>query len=140
MLSQLIRSIGQEINGFKNKSRAIKPSPQAVDILKDLMESVEVSISDFKEKQRLKFDELTNDEKILLKEMENYEKKIQSWATVTNENEHREAEAAKGGFVSDKNAKNCELLKEVVDFDVSGPFFFQSLNCADDAILSKILF
>jgi len=84
------------------------------------MESVEASLGDLKEQQRQKFYELTNDEKILIKEMETYEKKIQSWTTVDKDSERREVGAARTGLVSsDKNAENCELLKEVVDFDVS---------------------
>ena len=83
------------------------------------MESVEVSVGDFKEQQRRKFDELTNDEKILIKEMDIYDKKIQSWATAAKDNEHREVGAARACLTSDRNAENCELLKEVVDFDVS---------------------
>jgi hypothetical protein len=120
MVAKVIRCIGQEINNFKSKSRSVKPSPQAVEILKGLMESVEASLGDFKEQQRQKFYELTNDEKILIKEMETYEKKIQSWTTVDKDSERREVGAARTGLVSsDKNAENCELLKEVVDFDVS---------------------
>ena len=78
------------------------------------MESVETSLSDFKEQHRLKYEELSNDEKILTKEMEIYEKKIQNWALINTETEMKVVKQ----MLTDKNSENCELLKEVVDFDV----------------------
>ena len=115
-----MRHIDQIIHNFKQESRAIKPSNNAVDILKNLMESVEISLSEFKEQHRLQFDEMSNDEKILSKEMEIYEKKIQNWSTTNTEIiGNTKLPVGSGLGLMDKNSENCELLKEVVEFDVS---------------------
>lgn len=80
------------------------------------MESVESTVSDFKEQHHLKFEELTNDEKLLTKEIEAYEKKIHNWTTSQNNQKDNEVKITPG--LSNKNSENSDLLKEVVDFDV----------------------
>lgn len=117
-LGQKIRHISQTIQNFKKESRAVKPSANAVEILKSLMESVESALSDFKEQQILDCDELLNDEKLLSKEIEIYEKKIHNWSTDTQTPVEVGSNRAVSGIKA-RNSENCELLAEVIEFDVS---------------------
>lgn len=82
------------------------------------MESVESALCDFKEQQILDCDELLNDEKLLSKEVEIYEKKIQNWSTDSQQPVEVGSNRAASG-IKVKNSENCELLAEVVEFDVS---------------------
>ena len=116
-LGQRIKNISQTIKNFKSDARSIKPSQNAVEILKSLMENVEMVVSNFKEDHRSICDQLANDEKLLTKEIEIYEKKIQNWATSANND--NESQLKTNIIIKDKDSENCELLKEVVDFDVS---------------------
>ena len=93
----------------------MKPSPNAVEILKSLMENCESALNDLKEENRMKYDELASDERVLTNEIENYEKKIQDWSSMNNLGKEN---IPKQGIYKDKHEENSELLKECVDFDV----------------------
>jgi hypothetical protein len=85
-------------------------------MLKSLMESVEAALSQFKEQHVLDYDELLNDEKLLSKEIEIYDKKIQNWSTTSQPVETENKQPLAG--IKDRNTENCELLEEVIEFDV----------------------
>lgn len=127
-MSQKLRQTSQMIRKFKQESVVIKPSQQVINLLKSLMEDIDTSISDFKEQNRLKYEEYFNDEKLLSKEIETFEKKIQSWHSNKDQEQN-----IKQNNQNDLNSKltECDLLKEVVDFDVNINKFYtfkQSLN------------
>lgn len=127
-MSQKLRQTSQMIRKFKQESVVIKPSQQVINLLKSLMEDIDTSISDFKEQNRLKYEEYFNDEKLLSKEIETFEKKIQSWHSNKDQEQN-----IKQNNQNDLHSKltECDLLKEVVDFDVNINKFYtfkQSLN------------
>lgn len=127
-MSQKLRQTSQMIRKFKQESVVIKPSQQVINLLKSLMEDIDTSISDLKEQNRLKYEEYFNDEKLLSKEIETFEKKIQSWHSNKDQEQN-----IKQNNQNDLNSKltECDLLKEVVDFDVNINKFYtfkQSLN------------
>lgn len=106
------------VHRFKQESVVIKPSQQIIDLLKSLIEDIDTSITKFKEDTRVKFDEYENDEKLLSKEIEIYNKKIQTWSSNNNDTETN----VKSQIANDLNNNKLteyELLKEVVDFDVN---------------------
>ena len=104
------------VNKFKQESSTIKPSQLVLDALKALMEDIDTSISDLKEQNRIKFEEYLSDEKLLSKEIEIYDKKIHAWSTQQNDTDNPRTTNQ-----NDANSKisECDLLKEVVDFDVN---------------------
>ena len=78
------------------------------------MEEIDESIARSKEEHRVRQEELAQDEKLLAKEVDNYEKKISAWS---NESTH-DVEPKMGGEIISKQ-NECNLLKEVIEFDVS---------------------
>lgn len=104
------------IKRFKQESVVIKPSQQIIDLLKSLIENIDTSITKFKEDNRLKLDEYENDEKLLSKEIEIYNKKIQTWSS--NNGTESNIRSQSTNDISNNKLTEIELLKEVVDFDV----------------------
>ena len=89
-----------------------------VEKLRLMMENIESTVYSFKENQKNKFDEYLNEEKLIQKEIDAYDKKFDIWLNQKN-----------GGFKSERsnsttNLKDfienngSELLPEVITFDV----------------------
>ena len=91
---------------------------QKIQLLKDLMEQIDTSISEYKEQIHLTYEELNNEEKLLSKEIEISEKKIVAWQTVNQTSESIQKDSKKK-LAESNDENNSNLLKEVIDFDVS---------------------
>lgn len=96
-----------------------------------MMENIETAIYSFKESERLKIEEYLNEEKILFKEIDAYDKKFDIWLTQKiDTNGFRTADKAN----SIANLKEfidytgTELLPEVIAFDVIIHFIIDKLN------------
>ena len=111
---QQLRNISKSIKKFKQESNTIKPSQQVLDFLKSFMEEIDSSISSLKEQNLFKYEEYLNDEKLLTKEIEIYDKKIQAWSS---QNDNQPLKPTNQNDVNTKLSE-CDLLKEVIDFDV----------------------
>ena len=110
--------INNFISRFKEESKQKKTSAEKIQLLKDLMEQIDTSISEYKEKIHLTYEELNNEEKLLCKEIEIYEKKIVAWQTVNQTSESIQKDSKKK-LTESNDENNSNLLKEVIDFDVS---------------------
>lgn len=110
--------INNFISRLKEESKQKKPSAEKIKLLKDLMEQIDTSISDYKEQIHLTYEELNNEEKLLSKEIEIYEKKIVAWQTVNQTSESTQKDSKKK-LAETNDENNSNLLKEVIDFDVN---------------------
>ena len=117
-MAQAVRQISQKIIEFKRESQNIKPSQDTIESLKVLMETIDSSVSDFKHQHVIKYDELSNDEKLLTKEIEIYDKKIQNWSNCSSNAADKENNAKPNNDKLIDRFGECDLLKEVIDFDV----------------------
>ena len=101
---------------FKKETKIVKPSQEIIDTLKSLMEQVDACISEYKEQIHVRCDEFVNEEKLLTKEIDAYDKKILAWSSTPENNvvSHRVVKSE----LNEKLTGGSELLKEVVDFDV----------------------
>lgn len=107
------------IDKFKLESRKAKASDQFIETLKTLMEQIDSTISNSKEEFVLSLDELQNEEKLLSKEIEIYDKKIQNWSTNKNDMDTSfYSNSKKNTTLNEKYSSSSDLLKEVIDFDV----------------------
>lgn len=86
------------------------------------MEEIDTLITDSKEDIILKLEEFSSEEKLLTKEIELYDKKIQNWLLKKNDIQSKSS-AKKSNFLNDK-LESSDLLKEVIDFDVIIHFVF----------------
>ena len=121
-LVQKLDQITQMIFKFRKESKIVKPSQEVIDTLKSLMEQVDAGISEYKEQIHAKYDEYATDEKLLSKEIDNYDKKILAWSNTTTENVNLNTKINKNDL-NEKLTGGSELLKEVIDFDVNKYLF-----------------
>ena len=121
-LIQKYETLSQMIFKFKQETRIAKPSQQVIDLLKTLMDQVDDGITEFKEQHHLTYEDLSNEEKTLSKEIDVYDKKILAWTSNPETANNTSANANKGN-ANDKFS-GSDLLKEVVDFDVGLKLFF----------------
>lgn len=87
------------------------------------MEEIDMLITESKESLLLKLEEFSNEEKLLTKELDIYDKKIQNW--LLNKNDAETITSKKIPSLNEKYS-DSDLLKEVIDFDVN--FFYQNLK------------
>ena len=111
------------IKHFKQESKIIKPSQQVLDTLRALMEQIDASISGSKEEFLLQSNELDNEEKILAKEIDVYDKKIQNWSSNSDGGVAKASSANRANSSISDKLTDSNLLREVVDFDVSKIIF-----------------
>ena len=130
-LSEKLNQIALSVIRFKEESRRrlSEPTQANIDSLRALMEHVDGSISAYKQQHHVAYQQLCDEEKLLAKELDIYEKKIAAWAAAGNSDAHQQQQqqhAAASGkraeSVGSNNNNGSELLKEVLDFDVSSMF------------------
>jgi hypothetical protein len=82
------------------------------------MENIESSVYSFKENQKVKFDEYLNEEKLLQKEIEAYDKKFDIWLNQKNNGFKSERSHSTTNLKDFIENNGSELLPEVITFDV----------------------
>ncbi|XP_052828073.1 coiled-coil domain-containing protein 112 [Octopus bimaculoides] len=80
MLKQNLAKIQSMVSQFRKEMKMIRPSPEFVEKLKNVMEETEQSLSEFKENQRKSYEELMKEEKLTSLEIQALEKKFESWS------------------------------------------------------------
>ncbi|KAM6965439.1 coiled-coil domain-containing protein 112 [Aplochiton taeniatus] len=75
-----LMKIHNGVKKFQRQLTNVKPTPELVEKLKEIMMEVENSISTFKEDQRLSFEELLKEERTCNQEIDAFEKKIETWS------------------------------------------------------------
>ena len=131
-MSEKLNQIALSVIRFKEESRRrlSEPTQANIDSLRALMEHVDGSISAYKQQHHVAYQQLCDEEKLLAKELDIYEKKIAAWAAAGNgdahqqQQQHAAASGKRAESVGSNNNNNSgsELLKEVIDFDVSSMF------------------
>lgn len=79
-LKQQLGKIRSNVNKFQHDLQDVKPSPEFVERLKEIMEEIENSMMTFKEQQRKVYDELLREERTYQQEVSAMEKKFESWS------------------------------------------------------------
>nr|XP_046243591.1 coiled-coil domain-containing protein 112 isoform X2 [Scatophagus argus] len=78
---QLVK-IHNGVKKFQRQLIDVKPTPELIERLKEIMSEVEISINALKEEQRSCFEELLKEEKTCRQEVTAHEKKIKNWSLV----------------------------------------------------------
>ncbi|XP_026043301.1 coiled-coil domain-containing protein 112 isoform X1 [Astatotilapia calliptera] len=76
-------------NGVRKLQRHltdVKPTPELIEKLKEIMSEVEISINSVKEEQRSRFEEFLKEEWTCRQEITAYEKKIENWSLAVKTN------------------------------------------------------
>lgn len=78
-LKQQLGKIRSNVCKFQLDLRNVKPSPEFVEKLKNIMEEIENSMMIFKEQQRKVYDQILQEERIFTQEVSAVDKKFDSW-------------------------------------------------------------
>ncbi|XP_017565705.1 coiled-coil domain-containing protein 112 isoform X1 [Pygocentrus nattereri] len=77
---QQLQKIRNSVYRFQGQLIDVKPSPDLIEKLKDIMSEIESSINTFKEEQHQSFEELLKEERTCWQEIWAFEKKIDAWS------------------------------------------------------------
>ncbi|XP_029999471.1 coiled-coil domain-containing protein 112 [Sphaeramia orbicularis] len=79
-LKKQLLKIHNGVRKFQKQLIDVKPTPELIEKLKEIMSEVETSINTLKEEQRSSFEELLKEERTCRQEITAYEKKIENWS------------------------------------------------------------
>ncbi|KAF0872788.1 CC112 protein, partial [Crocuta crocuta] len=114
-IQQQLAKIHNNVKKLQHQLKDVKPTPDFVEKLREMMEEIENAINTFKEEQRLMYEELIKEEKITTNELSAISRKIDTWALG-----HSGAESAfraTSGKVPIDKMMPSALPEEVVDFE-----------------------
>ncbi|NXI43780.1 CC112 protein, partial [Galbula dea] len=112
---QKLLKIQNNVKRLQQQLQDVKPTPEFVDKLKEMMEETENAISAFKKKQRQIYEQLLTEEKAAINEVSVFERKVELWALGRS----RTGKALKlpsARVLVDKPLEN-HLPEEVVEFE-----------------------
>lgn len=81
-LRRQVDKVRLSVEAFKRLLSEMKPGPVCVEKLKITMEEIESSITAFKEKQREAYEELLQEERVVVLEVNALEKKLDNWSSL----------------------------------------------------------
>ncbi|NXC23450.1 CC112 protein, partial [Campylorhamphus procurvoides] len=112
---QQLSKIQNNVKRLQQQLKDVKPTPEFVDKLKEMMEEIENAISAFKEEQRQIYEQLLKKEKATINELNLFERKVELWAlgSLTTQKVLKLPSAM---VTVDKTLEN-HLPKEVVEFE-----------------------
>ncbi|XP_044302194.1 coiled-coil domain-containing protein 112 isoform X1 [Varanus komodoensis] len=83
-IQQKLARIHNNVKGLQRQLKDVKPTPEFVDRLREMMEETEMAINAFKEEQRQIYEELIKEEKTATNELNALERKIEMWTLGTS--------------------------------------------------------
>uniref|UniRef100_A0A3Q3CPH9 Coiled-coil domain containing 112 n=2 Tax=Haplochromis burtoni TaxID=8153 RepID=A0A3Q3CPH9_HAPBU len=85
-LQKQLMKIHNGVRKFQRHLTDVKPTPELIEKLKEIMSEVEISINSVKEEQRSRFEEFLKEEWTCRQEITAYEKKIENWSLAVKTN------------------------------------------------------
>uniref|UniRef100_A0A8C0HJ52 Coiled-coil domain containing 112 n=1 Tax=Chelonoidis abingdonii TaxID=106734 RepID=A0A8C0HJ52_CHEAB len=79
-IQQQLAKIHNNVKRLQRQLKDVKPTPEFIEKLREMMEEAENAINGFKEEQRLIYEELMKEEKTATNELSALQKKIDTWA------------------------------------------------------------
>ncbi|KFW03650.1 Coiled-coil domain-containing protein 112, partial [Fulmarus glacialis] len=112
---QQLSKIQNNVKRLQQQLKDVKPTPEFVHKLKEMMEEVENAINAFKEEQRQIYEQLLKEEKTAINELSVFERKVELWALGSSITE-KVLKLASARISVDKTLEN-HLPEEVVEFE-----------------------
>ncbi|XP_071586753.1 coiled-coil domain-containing protein 112 isoform X1 [Heliangelus exortis] len=112
---QQLSKIQTTVKRLQRQLKDVKPTPEFVGKLKEMMEEVENAINAFKEEQRQIYEQLLKDEKTAISELSVFERKVQLWALGNSTTE--KASKLPSARVPVNRALENNLPEEVIEFE-----------------------
>ncbi|XP_032130146.1 coiled-coil domain-containing protein 112 isoform X2 [Sapajus apella] len=114
-IQQQLAKIHNNVKKLQHQLKDVKPTPDFVEKLREMMEEIENAINTFKEEQRLIYEELIKEEKTSNNELSAISRKIDTWALGNSETE--KAFRAISSKVPVDKVTPSTLPEEVLDFE-----------------------
>ncbi|GAB1301698.1 Coiled-coil domain-containing protein 112 [Apodemus speciosus] len=114
-IQQQLAKIHNNVKKLQNQLKDVKPTPDFVEKLREMMEEIENAINTFKEEQRLIYEELIQEEKTTSNELSAVSRRIESWALGNSETE--KAFRAISSKVLVDRVTPSTLPEQVVEFE-----------------------
>nr|XP_003404536.1 coiled-coil domain-containing protein 112 [Loxodonta africana] len=114
-IQQQLAKIHNNVKRLQHQLKDVKPTPDFVEKLREMMEEIENAINTFKEEQRLIYEELIKEEKTTNNELSSISRKIDIWALGNSETER--AFRVMASRVPVDKVTSSTLPEEVVDFE-----------------------
>uniref|UniRef100_A0A4X1U5I6 Coiled-coil domain containing 112 n=2 Tax=Sus scrofa TaxID=9823 RepID=A0A4X1U5I6_PIG len=114
-IQQQLAKIHNNVKKLQHQLKDVKPTPDFVEKLREMMEEIENAINTFKEEQRLIYEELIKEEKTTNNELSAISRKIDTWALGNSETE--KAFRAMSSKVPIDRGTPSTLPEEVLDFE-----------------------
>ncbi|XP_075267203.1 coiled-coil domain-containing protein 112 isoform X1 [Opisthocomus hoazin] len=112
---QQLSKIQNNVKRLQQQLKDVKPTPEFVDKLKEMMEEVENAINTFKEEQRQIYEQLLKEEKTAINELSVFERKVELWALGSSTSE-KVFKLPSARVSVDKTLEN-HLPEEVIEFE-----------------------
>ncbi|NXJ66895.1 CC112 protein, partial [Rostratula benghalensis] len=112
---QQLSKIQNNVKRLQQQLKDVKPTPEFVDKLKEMMEEVENAINAFKEEQRQIYEQLLKEEKTVINELNVFERKVELWALGSSTRD-KVLKLPSARISVDKTLEN-RLPEEVVEFE-----------------------
>ncbi|NXW69149.1 CC112 protein, partial [Hirundo rustica] len=112
---QQLSKIQNNVKRLQQQLKDVKPTPEFVDKIKEMMEEIENAINAFKEEQRQIYQQLLKEEKAVINELSLFERKVELWALGSSAAEEV-WKLPSARVTVDKTLEN-HLPKEVVEFE-----------------------
>ncbi|KAM9694424.1 coiled-coil domain-containing protein 112 [Trichechus inunguis] len=114
-IQQQLAKIHNNVKRLQHQLKDVKPTPDFVEKLREMMEEIENAINTFKEEQRLMYEELIKEEKTTNNELSAISRKIDIWALGNSETQ--QAFRVMASKVPVDKVTPSTLPEEVVDFE-----------------------
>ncbi|KFO84954.1 Coiled-coil domain-containing protein 112, partial [Buceros rhinoceros silvestris] len=112
---QQLSKIKNNVKRLQQQLKNVKPTPEFVDKLKEMMEEVENAVNAFKEEQRQIYEQLLKEEKTAMNELSAFERKVELW-TLDSSTTEKGLKLPSARVSVDKTLEN-HLPEEVVKFE-----------------------
>ncbi|NXN81755.1 CC112 protein, partial [Bombycilla garrulus] len=112
---QQLSKIQNNVKRLQQQLKDVKPTPDYVDKIKEMMEEIENAINSFKEEQRQIYQQLLKEEKAVTNELSLFERKVELWALGSSTAE-KVWKLPSARVTVDKTLEN-HLPKEVIEFE-----------------------
>uniref|UniRef100_A0A8C3KDV8 Coiled-coil domain containing 112 n=1 Tax=Calidris pygmaea TaxID=425635 RepID=A0A8C3KDV8_9CHAR len=112
---QQLSKIQNNVKRLQRQLKDVKPTPEFVDKLKEMMEEAENAINAFKEEQRQIYEQLLKEEKAAINELSAFERKVELWALDSSTTE--KVLKLPSARVSVDKTLESHLPEEVVEFE-----------------------
>ncbi|XP_036136128.1 coiled-coil domain-containing protein 112 [Molossus molossus] len=115
-IQQQLAKIHNNVKKLQHQLKDVKPTPDFVEKLREMMEEIENAINTFKEEQRLIYEELIKEEKTTNNELSAIARRMDAWALASSGTEQA-FRAGSGRVPVDTVTAPSTLPEEVVDFE-----------------------